>query len=718
METKENPKDYFAGTEISSIADGFENEMTTGETDFLKSLSDHKISWQKWDDKILGKAKEAQRPIFALLCSPMGDSSRSVANELNENQELRDMLSRLSVCTVIDSHVNPEIGILGYHLSNEIGRGTSFPMMIWLSHEGSPITWIPAGKATGRELENIVLNAVAMVEDIWKKSSRYAVENSRSDNETRQLRFEPKLEELEEPITRDEFFRRKTRQLGSLYSFGDKDLDFIGGLIPTNSIELLAIGSQSSNLTDDVRGQCKAAARELTEELSSGALKDQLDGSYFYARRTSDWTLPSFTKNLNTQAQVAAMLLKTGNLLDEEQFTIQGLELLEILESEWLAKEISSITPRGDADLAGSFLWDFKSLKKALTEEELKIAITAFSLESTGNIPLETDPLGNFYRLNSLRNKISIEVVAEKHQLPLEAASKVVGSIKSKLLDYRKEQIETTKESTITVRDLALVLRAQTLRANHTRSPAHFQTAEATAERILSNYWTEEKGLTRITANEIKIPACSHDHLAVCRSLIELYQATLDPRWIKIATELADHALKIFGSEDNILTELAPKERIIPLKQYSTQMIYGDSTLGTADQVLGRLYALTGKEDYGALLESHLKIIAPKGDTTVVNHTDYISSCALGEAGLVAVLQGDKTSELGKQFIATLNAPKYHSFLTTRPQNGSSLLAPLGELPAAKGSASVVLTRSGDSLGQASSFEELTELLDSIISGE
>ncbi|MDF1712595.1 MAG: DUF255 domain-containing protein [Akkermansiaceae bacterium] len=708
-------KDFFTETKISV---DFENEMATGETDFLRALTGHTISWQKWDQKILQKAKDTQRPIFALLCSPLGDSSRAVANELNENQALREMVSRLPVCTVIDANVNPEMAMLGYHLSNEIGRATAFPMMMWLSHEGSPIAWIPVGQTSGRELESLVSNSVAMVEDIWTKSSRYAVENSRIDNESRQLRLTPKTEELEEPLSRDELFRRETRQLSSLYSFGDKDLDFIGGLIPTNSIELLAIGSHSASLAKDVREQSRTAAKELTRELISGALKDPLDSSYFYARRTGDWTLPSFSKDLFSQAKVATMLLRVGKLLDEDQFTMQGLDVLAVLEAEWLTKQISSISPKGDADLPGAFLWDFRTLKKILNEDELKVATTAFSLEPTGNIPLETDPLGNYFNLNSLRSKISNEEVADKHQLPVEVASKSLEAIRSKLLAHRKEQLGTTTETTLTVKDWALVLRAQILRANHTGSPAHHLAAAATANKILSDYWKAGEGLSRINTGSTLIPARCEDHMIVCRSLTELYQATLDQHWLKTATEIADHSLREFGSETKILAELAPDERIIPLRLHSVGMIFGESTLGIADQVLGRLHALTGKESYRNFLTSHLKVIAPMERRTVVNHTDYISSCALGEPALVAVLQGDQTSELGKSFIAGLNAPKYLSFLTVRPEPGSPLLSPLAGLPTPKGSSSVVLTRAGDSLGQATTLEELTELLDSVISGE
>lgn len=715
---KDVEKNYFSDTKIKASAADFKNEMATGETDFLRSLSTHEIAWQKWDEKILEKAKDTQRPIFALLCSPLGSASRTVVDELNENQDLREIISSQAISTVIDSSVNPEMANLGYSLSAESKKNAAFPMIIWLTHEGSPIAWDPVGDISGRELKVIVSNLADVVEDLWTGSSRYTVENSRSENEKRQLRLEPNIEELKQPITRDELFQREARQLSSLYNFGEKNLDFIGGLIPSSSIELLAIGSHSVSLTKDVREQSRKAAKAMTLELTSGGLKDHLTGSYFYARRTDDWTLPFFSKDLLSQAKVAATLMKVGNLLGDEQFTQQGLKLLEILESEWLAKEISSKCPNGNADTPGGFLWDYRTLKKILSPDQLKIAIIAFSLEPTGNIPLETDPLGDYFNLNSLRGKTSNQELADELQLSLEVASKAVETIKSKLLTHRRENIKITGESTLTVKDLALVLKAQTLRANHSGSPAHFDVAKATANRILSDYWKSEKGLIRISADLTMVPARCQDAMAVGRSLNELYQATLDQHWLESATEIVDHTIQKFGFSGKILTELSKEEQIVPLRQFSVSMVFGESTLGISDQTLSRLHALTGKEVYGGILDAHRRYIARQAKDRVVYHTDYISSCSLGDSALIAVLQGDIASELGKQFLSTLNAPKHLSFLTIRPESTNPLLSPLTGLPPAKGTASVVLTRGGEVLGQVFTIEELIELLDSVISGE
>ena len=55
-EKKDVEKNYFSDAEVPDSAIDFKNEMATGETDFLRSLSTHQIAWQKWNHEILRKA--------------------------------------------------------------------------------------------------------------------------------------------------------------------------------------------------------------------------------------------------------------------------------------------------------------------------------------------------------------------------------------------------------------------------------------------------------------------------------------------------------------------------------------------------------------------------------------------------------------------------------------------------------------------------------------
>jgi uncharacterized protein YyaL (SSP411 family) len=715
-ENRFNTDDFFNGAESTVSLDSFENELSDSSTDFLRSFGDDSIKWQKWDASLLEKARSAQSPIMALVGTSLGGSSRAVAKELAETPRLKKLITSQAICTVVDTHVYPEVAALSYYLSGEIQRSTAFPMMIWLSHEGSPLAWYPIGELSGRELDVIVSNAVAMVDDTWLRFSGYAVENSRSDNEARQRRFDAGLDGPREGVEierRDEVFRSSTRQLSSLYSFGDKDLDNVGGLIPSNSLELLATGSRSRLLTEEVRANCLKAAKEVTQELIDGAIKDHLDGSYFMARRTTDWSLPSFSKSLSTQLKVSHMLIRVGTILENERFIQEGLDLLAMLERDWINKPLSSRSPLGDQDEPGKFFWDLKTLKKILAEDEFPLSLAAFSLKEEGNIPSAVDPLDNFYERNTLRRRISLTELAKQYGSSEKQVEVKLNTIEQKLLKYREENTQFESETTLSVIDLALVLKVQLARASHLRTAPHLTAAIATAERILYDFFDLKKGFSRLEIKNSFVAARCGDYATTSNAFLLLYQATLEEKWLDTALKILDEGITKLNSDSGLLMESAEQDRVIPLRQHSRTMILGDSSLGALDLVLTRAFAITGDEKYGTMLEAQRKCLAPLTKVSPVNHTDFIASCALGEKPLLAVIQGDPTSPAGQNVLAILNSQKHLPFLSVRSRRDGDFF------PEYSGSAPTVfvtMVRDGKSLGIAADTSGLEVLLDRIIS--
>ncbi|MDB4265295.1 DUF255 domain-containing protein [bacterium] len=705
--------DFFADAEEAISLDSFKNEMGDTSTDFLRSFAKDEIAWQKWDQSILEKARSAQSPIMMLVGSSKGGISRKVGKRLSDDPGLRKLVSKQSLATVVDIYAFPEIGMLSYHLSAEMKRATAFPFLIWLSHEGAPIAWTPIGDLSAVRLEFIVSNAVALVEDTWTRYSEYAVENSREDNEGRQRRFDAKIEQAGSLKTRDEIFRDATRQLSSLYSFGDRDLDYIGGLIPTSSLELLAIGSQSDLLTDEVREQCKQAATEVTYALFEEGIKDQLDHSYFFARRSSAWDLPSLSKNISSQATVAHMLIRVGSILDDQRIIEEGLSTLSVIENLWLSKPLSSLSPNDSPDDPGKFLWDFKTLKEVLTEDQFQTAVAAYSLKENGNIPPSVDPLEDFYKLNTLRRRVPLGELAAQQQKTVPELKQALGDISKKLLAHRKEVTTFDSESTMSVTDMAIVLNAQIARAN-LPSGDQLQSALTQADRILKDFIHPEKGLTRFGAGNVLIPARCGDYATTANAFFSLYQATLDEKWLKHSLKTLDEAMTRLASENGLLSEVPSGDRIIPIRQHNKIMIFGDSSLGTLDHSLNRAWAITGDEKYRDMLALHAENINPGADLSPVNHTDYLASCALGTHPLIAVMQGDPEGPAGQKFLSLLNSQKYLPFLSIRPANetDTGLANTSAEEPT-----TITMIRNGKVLGNASSAADLEPLLQQIISG-
>ena len=189
-EDRGSENNFFDESAATETLDTLQNELNRGETELLRKFAVDTIPWQKWDSAILEKARVRQTPILLYIASGLSEDSRSIAVEISERKAIRDTLMNETVCAVADIQANPELGILAHHLSAEINQPTAFPTLVWMSHEGSPIAWLPISRTSGKKLDIVINSSSAMVNDIWKSDSRYAVSNSRADSERRQARFD------------------------------------------------------------------------------------------------------------------------------------------------------------------------------------------------------------------------------------------------------------------------------------------------------------------------------------------------------------------------------------------------------------------------------------------------------------------------------------------------------------------------------------------------
>ena len=716
IEDRDAEGNYFSDSSAKESLSTLQNELNRGETELLKKFAVDPIPWQKWDPSILEKARVRQAPIFLYVASGLSENSRSIAVEISERKSVRKTLMDNSVCSVADIQINPELGILAHRLASEINQPTSFPTLLWMSHEGSPIAWLPISKTSGRKLEIVINSSAAMVADIWENESHYAVSNSRMDNQQRQERIDSpfipknKRSDTETSPSREEVFRVGTRSISSLYSEIDQNIDHTGGLLPTSTLNLLSLGSIHRGFTPQIRKKCVRAITEISDKLIHEALKDQLDGSYFYARRNIDWSLPIFSKNLESQCSLALLYLTGGSIISNQTMIDEGRQLLEIIKNDWLSTPRSYIAPVSNPDREGSFIVDEDTLKKVLTEEEQKLASIAYSLKPDGNIPDSVDPLGIFFQKNSLRRNLPLPDIAKKTGTPEEQVQQQLEQIRQKLLAHRNKVTKFLTSSLIDAGTFSRVVRAQLAGARVLKDDKLLAEALKNGALLKKNYFNATDGLHLFPIDSEKCVARSRDYSLCALAALDLYQTTLDPQWLKWSIALMDEALLKLSREGFPLLELPESESIIPLKVHNRSMIFSDSSVGISHDIFLQLATLTGEERFQKMADVVAKDLAALAIRAPINHSDFLISCARGEAPLVTVLQGADSAD-GNTLLKTLNSPNFLPFISIRGDQATAGLATLPDLPPLIGNASVALFLGETLLGTAANSEDLNLLL-------
>ena len=702
-ERLEAEEQFFEETPVSDLSE-LENEMAEAPTDFLRLLKNDPIPWQAWNPSVLEKAKATQSPILAFIVSSRDGGCRDTAKRIFADPEILTSLRDRNVCTLIDIHANPELGLLSYVLCGEIRQPVGFPMLIWMSHEACPLAWLPIADLETKNLKLILSNSTAMVDEIWKESSDYAVRNSRRDIEARQERLDSSLKREEEETKRLSIFRRQARQVAALYDPISGNIDGAGGLIPSSALELLCRGHLSPLLSPGVRQRSKEAIQGIIQAIENGAIHDPLDGLYFYARRSQDWSLPAFSKDLETQAQYATALIHSGQSINDPEITNTGLEIIKRLKTNWLIHNYTNESSLLEKKIPGVFLWDWETLNKTLNPEEIEIAKTAFKLKKAGNIPVISDPIFQFRELNSLSFN------------PSESTPALEQVIK-KLREHREKTGAIFRETQVTAQARARFCLAQLAAWSATGSSFDLAEAVASGNLIRNKHSTEGKQLSRFPSS-FEIKARGGDYARSILAGISLYQATLDPEWLTWSSRLANEALDQLTDNDDdfLIAETAKDDQIVPITLHNSSMVFAESTIGLFDQSVTRLAALTGDERFRKSSTAIAKSLSQRSERLPIIHTDFVVSCALSETPLVAVLSGELKDPKYQDFIKRLNHIEFTSFLTLRSDKEEGNLKPLPDFPDFGGSSGITLIRGTKVLGQAQSMTQFRDLMQKAIS--
>ncbi len=694
------------------------NEMNQGESDLLRSFQNYDFPWQHWDAEILTKARKTQKPIFLLITNPLAQKSLTFTNTLSTEALYKDLLSQDFVCALGDTHVSPELGLIAFQFCQAANTQISFPLILYLTHEGFPISTLPIGNTKPEKLEAQITNYHAIVKDIWNLDQNYIINNSREVESLRQKTIDRHIQglPLDHPsgmlpreTTRQALFLESARRVLSLYNKHSKVVDNIGGLIPSSVIHLLALQAAHPATYPEIRERSQSAILGMQESLTNGAIHDGVEGDFFYARRDRAWALPIFARDLSSQAQLANAFFVAGTLLNEQDMIQNAENLLSRLETHWIAEATprSSLSEGSALNSKDVFLFEYKTLQTLLGAEHFPIAEAFYQLKPEGNISSETDFEKQYPNLNTLAPTRTPEQIAQRLNRPVESIRASISKIQNTIAKIRNENGNFHLESTIAASELALVGIAQTNRYRSSKQAKDLEKATATGERILKNYTSQGRSLFRLKE---KVAARGIDYAHSINLFLNLYQVTFNPKWLQTAINLTDEAISRLGREGFPLLEVAPKDTIIATKLHHSEMIFSESTLGIFDLIFASLATLTDQERYHTQRSLLTKSFKEKIQSNPVLHTDALRGFLLGDAPLQIILEGDHQSPLFQKALAELNTPEIINYTIIRPAE-LPLLSNKVDLPSLKSPIRFNLVRKNNILAQSTDLSKFKKIL-------
>jgi uncharacterized protein YyaL (SSP411 family) len=486
------------------------------------------------------------------------------------------------VCVKVDREERPDVDAIYMEAVQAMTGHGGWPLNVFVTPEQVPFyggTYFPPQPRHGMPAWPQVLKAVS---DAWR-SQREEI-RAQGERMADRLAMTSALQPSPNPIQEQSF----DIAVQALRETFDRDHGGFGGapkFPPASVISWLLR-----------RGETQMSGATL-RAMAAGGMYDQVGGGFARYAVDATWTVPHFEKMLYDNALLAQAYLDGWLVTGEPLFRRVTEETLE-----WVLREMQA--PEGgfysalDADSEGVegkyYVWTVAELREVLgADAEAAIAWTGATEQ--GNF---VDPHHPAPGLNVLEAR-GPEPEAQQR-----------ARIRAALLEAREQRVRPGLDDKRLAAWNALMIGALA-RAGAVLGREDFLVAAREGAAFVLGQMRDADGRLLRTSNgtEAKLNAYLEDHAFLVEALLDLYEATFEPRWFAAARATADAIVARFADPDRggfFSTASDHEQLVVRRKDLEDAPIPS----GGASAALGllRLAALTGDASYAEHAESQLRL--------------------------------------------------------------------------------------------------------------
>lgn len=633
----------------------YTNKLINEKSPYLLQHAHNPVNWYPWGNEAFQKAKKEDKPIFLSIGYSTCHWCHVMEEESFSNPEIAKIMNKYFVSIKVDREDRPDIDNIYMNAVMAMTGSGGWPLNIFLTPDLKPFyggTYFPPDDKWGRQGLKTILNSIA---DAWKNRRDEIIRSGDSLTQAIQQQAVTK-DKKTFPLDKDTL---KKAYAQFLQRFDSAYGGFAGA-------PKFPMGHSLSFLLRYWKRTGEAKAVEMVEktlgEMSRGGIYDHIGGGFHRYSTDGQWRVPHFEKMLYDQAILARAYLEAYQATGKEEYTETAREIFEYLLRDMAYSE-GGFYSAEDADSPslenpkekkeGAFyLWSRDEIISILGKEKADIFSYYFGIEANGNAPV--DPQGEFRGKNILYIAHSLEETARHFKKSTIEVKKIIEAAKENLFSARSKRPRPHLDDKILVDWNGLMISALSFGSRVLNEPRYREAAEDAAQFILKNLIREDgRLLHRYREGESAIVGTIEDYTFFIHGLIDLYEATFNPDYLKEAKRLVSDMLAFFWDETNggfFFTAVDAEKLLIRQKEIYDGAIPSGNSIAALDLIrLGRLTMVKEFESKAeALFESFSNEIiqAPNAYPQILIALDF----ALGPSKEI-VIAGEIGSKETKEMI-------------------------------------------------------------------
>ncbi|MDE6149146.1 MAG: thioredoxin domain-containing protein [Ruminococcus sp.] len=563
---------------------------------YLLQHAENPVNWYPWCEEAFERAKDEDKPIFLSIGYSTCHWCHVMAHESFEDSKTAELLNRYFISIKVDREERPDIDSVYMSVCQAFTGNGGWPMSIFMTADKKPFfagTYFPTHSQYGMPSFADLLNAIASQ---WN-NNRYKLMHS-ADKIIEHL----KQAKTAESKSKGENLTEKAAKL-----FSDSFDSVYGGFgsapkFPTpHNLLFLTLYSKLNN-----DSSAMSMVEKTLVQMRKGGIFDHI--GYGFSRYSTDryFLAPHFEKMLYDNA-LLIMSYSSAYSVTSNKLYLDTAEKT----AEYILREMTSLEggfySAQDADSEGVegkfYTFTFDEIINVLGEEKGNCFAKTFDITKGGNF--EGANIPNLLKIGELSEDFSEEI--------------------KKLYDYRKNRAKLHLDDKFLTSWNSLMITALSMLFRISKNEKYLQASINAEQFIRINLCSKNDVFTSCRNGKRSEGGFLDDYAFYIAALIELYNSTLDERYLKEAERFCYEAVKVFADKQNggfYLCKSDSSELFMnPKEVYDGAIPSGNSVMAYN---FVRLYQLTEKESYRELAESQLKFMTAQAENYPVGHSMFL----------------------------------------------------------------------------------------------
>ena len=588
------------------------NHLKNETSPYLLQHADNPVDWYPWCGEAFERAKSEDKPVFLSIGYSTCHWCHVMAHESFENSETAELLNKNFISVKVDREERPDIDSVYMTVCQAFTGSGGWPMSVFMTWDKKPFfagTYFPTTPRFGMPSFRDVLNAVTMQWDTEREKLIQSAENITDMlKNTESVKGNKVNGDIVE--TAAEMLRKS---YDSIYGGFGSAPKFP---IPHELMFLMYYAKINSDET------AQKMAEKTLIQMRKGGIFDHIGGGFSRYSTDRYFLAPHFEKMLYDNALLIIAYSAMYSLTSSKVYLETTMKTAEYVLREMTSPEGGFYSAQ-DADSEGVegkyYTFSVDEITSVLGDKGKHFSET-FDITEHGNF--EGVNIPNLLKSGDLDTDFEAEFQS--------------------LYEYRKKRTKLHLDDKILLSWNSMMIAAMSMLYRVSHEEKYLCAAENAQRFIEENISDGERLYTSFRDGKRSDKTFLDDHAYYIAALIELYNSTLDRKYLTKAEELCAEALRRFYDKNGGFNMCEATELLMNPKELHDGAVPSGNSIMAYDLV--RLYQLTDKEEYREYAKKQLNFMSAQSQDYPAGHCMFLLAKLLNEVPPPRVIISAKVS--------------------------------------------------------------------------